>query len=64
MKIRETDLQLTKRAYFNLFNELHSAGMGLKKSFDKIDDLCCQVGYHNYYSSFESFKTAYYSREK
>lgn len=64
INVKLSDLALTKKAFFSLFDSLRGAGHGIKGSYEKIDDYCNEYGYHNYYSSFQSFKTAYYSREK
>jgi hypothetical protein len=64
MTLEKTDLQITKEAYFKLFTTLRAEGLGIKRSYEQIEDLCNQTGYHSYYTSFESFKTAYYTREK
>lgn len=64
MRLEKTDLQITKDAYFRLFAALRSEGMGVKRSYEQIENMCNETGYQSYYTSFESFKTAYYNREK
>ncbi|MCE6992092.1 hypothetical protein [Dyadobacter sp. CY323] len=63
MKIEKQDLQLTKEAYFRLFQEVYLPGRSMKKAFEQIEEHCSQFGYQSYYNSFESFKTAYYCQK-
>lgn len=63
MKIQKTDLQLTRTAFFKLFSDYLATGTSVRKAFDHVDHICSADGYKNYYSSFESFKTAYYGKK-
>ncbi|MBO9612537.1 hypothetical protein J2Y45_002130 [Dyadobacter sp. BE34] len=63
MKIQKTDLQLTKTAFFKLFNDHLATGTTVRRAFDHVDRICWTDGYKNYYSSFESFKAAYYGNK-
>lgn len=62
MTIEKTDLQLTREGYFRLMTAEKKRGIGLKQAYDKIDELCSQSGCANCYSSYESFKAAYYGQ--
>lgn len=64
MKIDWADVQLTRNGYFKLFDQARKAGSGVKATYDKIDEMCSKTGCLSCYSSFESFKAAYYEREK
>lgn len=62
MEAIEIEVQLTKESFFKMVNQFSPDGFNLKKAFDRIDKICNTKKILNYYSSFESFKTAYYKK--
>lgn len=64
MKINWDDVQLTREGYFKLFYQVRGTGRGIKQSYDFIDEKCSEMGCTSCYSSFESFKAAYYEKER
>jgi|GEM_PF-5648809 len=55
---------LTKESFYDYFNRLRAKGTGLRMCFERIESKCEAHPCLNYYSSFESFKSAYYAAKK
>ncbi len=55
---------LTKEAFYEYFNQLRANGVGLRMCYERIDLKCESHPCLNYYSSFQSFKSAYYAARK
>jgi hypothetical protein len=58
----KNDFQVTKNAYFRVFKEYRSSGLGFRQAFDRTEEMCSKSGCRSYYSSFESFKRAFYKK--
>lgn len=60
-EIEKTDLQITKEAFFRLFEGYRSKGISMHAAYLKVEAHCIKNGIKSYYSSFLSFKTAFYA---
>lgn len=61
VKIDKSGLQITKEEHFRLFNDFRDGGLSMRAAFMKVESACRQNGVKGYYSSFFSFKTAFYT---
>lgn len=59
--LEKADLQITKEAFFRLFEQHRRRGMSMQAAYLKVESYCQNKGVKSYYSSFLSFKTAFYA---
>ncbi|SDE82896.1 hypothetical protein SAMN04487996_107116 [Dyadobacter soli] len=60
-EIQQGDLQITKDGFFRLYDGYKSKGMSMQAAYLKVSALCENLGIKSYYSSFLSFKYAFYT---
>lgn len=60
-EIQKGDLQITKEGFFRLYEEYRRKGMSMQAAYNRVEGFCEKRGVKGYFSSFLSFKTAFYS---
>lgn len=63
VNILENELQLTKAGFLRIIETYKRQGLTIKDSYYAVEKLCTSKGYSMKFSSYESFKDAYYSKK-